>query len=92
MQLEPANDWCARNWPVCMRTQRRYELNPDDPFPVRRVGRRRYVKTDEANAWLARQAGVTPDEQAETEQMVDRAARTGESLGDLAAQRRGERA
>jgi hypothetical protein len=88
-KLIPAAEWRRAYWPVHDRTIRRAEMRDDDPFPIVRINRRKYVRPAEAAAWLARQDGATPDERAETEALVDRAARTGESLDDLAAERTG---
>jgi hypothetical protein len=88
MRLTHCDTWRALHWPVSSRTQRRYELRANDPFPVRRINGRKFVDPVEAEAWLARQAG-TETEQEATEALVERAHRTGESLDDLAAERRG---
>lgn len=88
--LIPLQRWLQSVWPVTDRTARRYELEDHDPLPVVRIGGRKYMRPSEGDAWLRRRAqhGASAQAQAETDELVTRAARTGESLDELYAQRR----
>ena len=85
--LIPAPRWRAEHFPISDRTLRRYELDPVDPFPVHRIGRRKFVRASEAAAWLARRAGAEARAQAETDAIIDEAARTGRSVDEVYAER-----